>query len=168
MAKSLIILTMLLSSEASAKIKVRKLLVTTQVSSWVEQKDVTKRFPAKGLFEITNGGAVEYIDHGLLEGIHQQFTNKDGKTVEVFVEDFGTPAKSLAMLNLKKQSFTETTPMTALPKVQGFTSKAIGAVIVAASMENIYVELTASGFSEDKESEDVAAAFLNYYQGQMK
>lgn len=164
----LVIFIMLFSSEASAKVKVKKLLVTTQISSWIEQKEITKKFPAQGLFDIINGGAVEYIDRGLLEGIHQQFTNKDGKTVEVFVEDFGVAEKAGAMLDAKKQSLSEIKQLTAPSGMKCFASKAIGAVVVIASLEHFYIEMTVSGFSDDSESKNVAAAFLDHYQQRIK
>jgi VIT1/CCC1 family predicted Fe2+/Mn2+ transporter len=159
---------LLFALQVDAKVKVKKLLITTQQQSWIEQKEITKKFTAKGLFEIINGGAVEYLNQGLVEGIHQQFSNNDGKTIEVFVEDFGNSEKSTNMLSSKKESFPDAGQLTGVSDVNAFSSKAIGALIVVGSLQNFYIELTISGFNDQSEMEKVAISFLDYYKLQLK
>lgn len=152
------------SSGVSTKVKVKKLLIAKQLSPWVEQKETTQSFSAHGLFDVINGGAEVYIGQGLIEGIHQQFTAKDGKTVEVFAEDFGTPEKASAMMKVKKEEFSETKPISGLTDIENALSKAIGASVVIASIGRFYFEITVSGFSDDKDTEGAAISFINYYK----
>lgn len=159
---------LVLTTDVSAKIKVKKLLITTQLQSWVEQKEITRKFTDKGLFEIINGGAVDYVNQGLIEGIHQQFSNKDGITVEVFVEDFGSGEKSSAMLETKKNGSSDTATLPGLSGFNHFVENAIGASVVIVSFDNIYLEMTVSGCKNVSEIESVALEYLNYYKAFFK
>jgi hypothetical protein len=152
------------ASQVAAKTKLKKLLITNQMSTWVEDKGTTRTFTAQELFDVINGGAEEYINRGLIGGIHQQFSGTDGKTFEVFVEDFGDTAKSAAMIAAKKESFTETGSIPELSEVSSFSSKAIGALVVVAAVGRFYIEMTASGFTDNKEAEKAAVAFVGYYR----
>lgn len=152
----------------TAKVKVKKLIVTTQLQSWVEQKEITRKFDVKGLFEIINGGAVDYVNLGLIEGIHQQFSNKDGVKVEVFVEDFGTAEKASSMLETKKSGSSDTTQLPGLSGFNHFVENAIGASVVIASLDNIYLEMTVSGCKDVSQVEGIAQEFLKHYQSLLK
>lgn len=142
--------------------------MTTQLKSWVEQKDITRKFTVKGLFEIINGGAVDYINKGLIEGIHQQFTANDGITVELFIEDFGTTEKASSMVEFKKSGASDTTTASGLAGFNHFVENAIGASVVFVSMDNLYMEITVSGCKKASEVENVVLEYLNYYKSNLK
>ncbi len=159
---------LLFITAVAAKVKVKKLLVTTQLKSWVEQKEITRKFDVKGLFEIINGGAVDYVNNGLIEGIHQQFSNTDGITVEVFAEDFGSAEKASSMLETKKSGCSDTATLSSLSGFNHFVENAIGASVVFVSIDNIYLEMTVSGCKDSSQVESAALEFLKYYKSFMK
>jgi hypothetical protein len=64
------------------------LQINNQIYVWTEQKEAFNRLTGRKLYEIIDGAAQEYIQQGLVERIHQQFTNERGKTVKLFAEDF--------------------------------------------------------------------------------
>ncbi|HEX2959902.1 MAG TPA: hypothetical protein VHO70_23905 [Chitinispirillaceae bacterium] len=158
----------LFTTDASAKVKLKKLLIASQLQSWVEQKEISRKFTSKGLFEIINGGAVDYVNQGLIEGIHQQFSNKDGRIVEVFVEDFGTGEKASSMFETKKSGCSNVATLQGLSGFNHFVENAIGASVVIVSFDNIYLEMTVSGCKDSSQVESVALEFLNYYKFFMK
>jgi hypothetical protein len=156
------------AADVSAKVKVKKMLITTQLKSWIEQKEITKKFTAKGLFEIIDGGAVDYVNQGLVEGIHQQFANKDGIVVELFIEDFGTTEKASSMVDLKKSGVSDTITFSGLSGFNHFIENAIGASVVFVSIDNLYMEITVSGCKKTSEVEAAVLEYLNYYKSILK
>jgi hypothetical protein len=156
------------AADVSAKVTVKKLVITTQLKSWTEQKEITRKFIAKELFEIIDGGAVDYVNQGLIEGVHQQFANKDGITVELFLENFGTKEKAASMVEFKKSGASDTLIVSGLSGFNHFVENAIGASVVFVSLDNFYLEITISGCKEVSDVESTALEYLNYYKSKMK
>jgi hypothetical protein len=111
---------------------------------------------------------VDYVNQGLIEGIHQQFSNKDGITIELFVEDFGTAEKASSMLETKKTGSSDTATMPGLSGFNHFVENAIGASVVIVSLEHIYLEMTVSGSKNTSQVESIALEYLNHYKSLLK
>ena len=75
------------------------------VQSWTEEKELIK-FNSNNMYDLVNGGAVEYIDNGMIEGFQQKM-GKAG-TGYYFIEwlmDFGSAENASEMYTKKLNQF---------------------------------------------------------------
>jgi len=149
---------------ASAKTTIESLRVKKAITGWQEQKDSYQYFSPQKLFEIINGGAPQYIQQGLVDGIHQQLTSDSGKIIEIFAEDFATPQHAMAMAMVKKEDLGAGSPVLPLDSATvSFAVPAIGATTVVCLANHYYVEMVFSGFTNQDKLLAEARKFIAFY-----
>jgi hypothetical protein len=141
--------------------------IRNEISGWSEDK--YQAFDVDGLFGIINGGAEEYKQNGLVEGIKQIMKNGP-KTYDVFVMDFATPEKAQIMFNQKKN--TQADELIAVGSYPQTTAVGVknplgGAISAFAYFGKYYFEISLMGIAEQDELMGDADLFLQFYQAKL-
>ena len=145
------------------KVAVADLRITNQIPDWKERDGTFSAFDPKKLFELIDGGAPEYNERGLIEGIHQQLVGKDKRAMELFAEDFGSPDNAGQMLSYKKASLGEAIPFPGIDSSRAFAYQVIGGYYVFIVIDRFYLELLLTGVKDKDASCAEVSRFINYY-----
>lgn len=145
------------------EIQVEQLRIGTQFQGWTEKEGSYRVFDAEGLFEIINGGAPEYIDHGLIKGITQQVVSSDSMTIELFAEDFGSPEKAQAMYIIKKE-VNEGADSDTSDNHRFVISKVIGGFWCFGTIGKYYFEVTISGCNNIRNAHEIMQKLFKLYK----
>lgn len=121
------------------------------------------------LYSAINGGAVEYIPHGWLNGVQQKMQiSWDGPQFTGYIHNFGTADSATAMFRAK-------TPDTAYEKsnpIPGFDQSVAfglsGGGRIFAHKNNLYFELAIAGYDSSAAAYVTASLFLNEYFNKLK
>jgi hypothetical protein len=146
------------------KIVAADLRITGQLAGWKERPGEYKRFDAKKLFELIDGGAPAYNEHGLVEGIHQMLVGNDKKELEVFAEDFGSPDSAASMLAHKKTSLGHTGPFAGIDSTRAFVYDVLGGYCVYMVIGRFYFELLLTGVTDRSVALGEVTRFVDRYQ----
>jgi hypothetical protein len=142
---------------------VTELRVTRQVEGWKEQKRSFVKFDKQKLFELINGGAPEYIDNGLQEGIFQRLDGPGDAAAEIYAEDFARPANAQKMLAFKtQQTLSERLPLEGQDSSSVYCFRVIGGYQVYAAFDRFYIELNLTGASSQQEAVKTIGAILRW------
>jgi hypothetical protein len=129
------------------------------VAGWTEQRDGFHSFGTKELYELIDGGAVEYEKPGLVAGIVTELTASGTRSAKIYIEDFGTQARSQSMVKAKRKTASEPKPLAGAPK-NSFTDEVIGGCLAYASSGNFYFELVLTGYDRTENAVTDAGEFL--------
>jgi hypothetical protein len=129
------------------------------VAGWNEQRDGFHSFGTRELYELIDGGAVEYEKPGLVAGIVMELTASGNRSVKIYIEDFGTQARAQAMEKTKRKTASDPKPLPGAPK-NSFTDEVIGGCVAYASSGNFYFELVLTGYEKLEKSVEDAGSFL--------
>jgi hypothetical protein len=151
-------------SAGDKKVSVSKLKITKEIPGWSESKSETKIFKSQELFDIINGGATEYTERGLIEGIHQRLTNKDGGDLELFVEDFGSSQNAQKMYLYKKESYTEKEFFPGNDSTNIFVYKVLAGHYVFTFVDRFYIEILGTGIPQKEIALKQIASVINHYK----
>jgi hypothetical protein len=116
------------------------------VAGWTEEKDRFHSFGTKELFQLIDGGAVEYEKPGLIGGITFDLSGPDKKLAEFFIEDFGTPSKAKSMVKQKRRSASEPKGLSGTKAGDAFTDEVIGGCVAYGYFKGFYFELSLTGY----------------------
>jgi hypothetical protein len=147
---------------------VRQLRITKEIPGFRNDGKIYRAFSAQQLYEIINGGAPPYIQNGLVSGIHQQLNHDSGRTIELFVEDFGTPHNANDMFLLKKTDFMERFAPAGEDTTQVIAAATIGALLVVCIIDKYYFEITLGGYADQGESLKQAKQVVDYYRERIR
>ncbi len=130
------------------------------VAGWTEQKDGFHSFGTKELYELIDGGAVEYEKPGLVGGIVFELAAADNRSAKIYIDDFGTRARAQSMLKEKRKAASDPKPLPGARKADGFSDEVIGGCVAYASSESFYFELVLTGYDKPERSRQDAKAFV--------
>jgi len=116
------------------------------VAGWTEGKDRFRSFGTKELFQLIDGGAVEYEKPGLIGGVTFDLSGPDKKLAEFFIEDFGTPIKAKSMVKQKRKSASEPKGLSGTKAGDAFTDEVIGGCVAYGYFKGFYFELSLTGY----------------------
>jgi hypothetical protein len=116
------------------------------VAGWTEEKDRFHSFGTKELFQLIDGGAVEYEKPGLIGGITFDLSGPNKKLAEFFIEDFGTPEKAKSMVKQKRKSASEPKGLSGTKAGDAFTDEVIGGCVAYGHFKGFYFELSLTGY----------------------
>jgi hypothetical protein len=134
-----------------------------EIDGWTEEKNSYVAFDTSSLFDLINGGAPEYIDNGLVEGITQRLKGPSPLAIEVFAEDFGTPEAARTMFLRKAGSGADSTIATCRDTLCLSFSPFIGGVAAYAAVERFYFEIALTGAGDEREARARMQPFLRWY-----
>jgi len=123
----------------------------SRVPAWAEQKDLYRRFNAVELYGLIDGGAVEYQKQGLIGGIFVSLT-KGARLSEIYLEDFGSPARAVGMVEIKRQSFNAAKGVPGLEAVAAVYVAVIGGCVVYWAKGAYYFEMTLTGYDSSDDA----------------
>jgi hypothetical protein len=130
------------------------------VAGWTEQKDGFRSFGTKELYDLIDGGAVEYEKPGLVGGIVFELAAADNRSAKIYIDDFGTRARAQSLLKEKRKAASDPKPLAGARKADGFTDEVIGGCVAYASSESFYFELVLTGYDKPDRSKQDAKAFV--------
>lgn len=140
------------------------------ISGWTENKESGYvEYSSGTLFDLINGGADQYNDEGLVEGIQQKMTSSSGdKSYSAFVMDFGTADNATAMF--EKMKLNEADPLAIGNYIESvaFGSRHLSGINAYAHFGKYYFEITLSGYSDESLAISEAEAFLEVYEQKAK
>ena len=128
------------------------------VGSW--QRISLKRYQGEELYDIINGAATLYLDHGLTKGIQAVYNTKDKKECEIFIHEFAHQDSVKKMFDNQEENLSN------LVTIDGYdpqfikASPAIGATFIFGRNSQYYFELNVSGFQDRKSMVSSVAPFL--------
>lgn len=132
----------------------------TAVPGWIEQKDRYHSFGTKELYELIDGGAVEYEKPGLIGGILVVMSGPSKESAEIYIEDFGAPSRAQGMVKGKRKNASEPKSLET-PKAGGaFFDGVIGGCVAYASVKAFYVEMILTGYDSAQKASVDARKFL--------
>jgi hypothetical protein len=131
------------------------------IRGWTEQKDRFRYFQTRLLYDIIDGGAVEYEKTGLVDGIVVDLGADSNRTVEIYIENFGRPAHARTMLAQKKKSANEPKQLDAPAVADAFYDEVIGGCMVYFCRDNYYFEMTLTGYDNPQQGMRDGKIFVN-------
>jgi hypothetical protein len=135
----------------------------TGVAGFTEQADRYRFFGVRQLYDIIDGGAVEYEKPGLVNGIVIGFIADSNRTAEIYIENFGTTAHAKSMLAMKKKSASEPKTLGVEGSKNAFYDEVIGGCIVYFYNNKFYFEMTFTGYEKTSRAIADAKAFANRF-----
>jgi hypothetical protein len=117
----------------------------SRVPGWFEQKDRYSSFKPEELYGIIDGGATEYIQHGLKSGIGIVCTSGT-KSLGMYLEDFGCASKARGMVGVKKASLSEPKIVPEVTVSPALYGEVIGGCLVYCAKDRYYIEMTLTGY----------------------
>jgi hypothetical protein len=136
------------------------------ITGWTEnEQSGYAAFSSGTLFDLINGGADQYNDEGLVEGIQQKMTHSSGdKAYSAFVMDFGTAENATAMF--EKMKLNEADPLTIGNYIESvaFGSRHLSGINAYAHFGKYYVEISLSGYADESLATKEAEAFVEVYE----
>jgi hypothetical protein len=134
------------------------------VPGWREDSAAYMTFDTAKLYLLIDGGASLYINHGLINGIHQLFHFDTLYDLIIYAEDFGTPANTRATLTAAKAKYAADQTVPGYPDTTAIASVNLGGCTVYSRFKNFYVELLFSGYSDFQKALQDAGFFLAVYK----
>ncbi len=137
---------------------VKWLKKSSAVGSW--QRISLKQYQGEELYDIINGGATLYLDHGLSKGIQAVYNTKDKKECEIFIHEFAHQDSVKKLFDNQEENLGN------LVTIDGYDPQfikafpAIGATLIFGRNRQYYFELTVSGFQDHKSMVSSVAPFL--------
>jgi hypothetical protein len=130
-------------------------VANNSVAGWVEDYSEYRMYDGQILMDqMIDGGAVPFIDHGLIEGIKQLFRFDTVYECELYTMDFGTLGNSHSMFEFMKPDPSDPPPLS----VEGFdTTVVIGTknltgCFIIARFDRFFIQLQMSGYNADTAS----------------
>jgi hypothetical protein len=133
------------------------------VAGFTEQADRYRFFNVRQLYDIIDGGAVEYEKPGLVNGIVIGLNADSNRTAEIYIENFGTAAHAKSMLAMKKKSASEPKTLLVESSKNSFYDEVIGGCIVYFCDNKYYFEMTFTGYEKSTQALADAKAFANRF-----
>lgn len=146
------------------KASVKEFRINRQISPWQEVKGSFRSFNAKNLYDLIDGGAPEYIQNGLVQGIFQRLTSPDSATLEIFFEDFGTSIQANKMLAQKRQNVSEPCSFSGLDTTAFSCNAVIGGFAVYGMLDRYYFEIVLMGIKDNEKAGKVIAGIYDYFR----
>jgi hypothetical protein len=137
----------------------------TGVQGWTEQKDQFRSFGTKELYELIDGGAVEYEKPGLVGGILVVLSGPNKEAAEIYIEDFGTPSRAQGMVKAKRKNASEPKSLEGARARGAFFDGVIGGCVAYASVNAFYMELALTGYDSAQKAAGDAKIFVSASAG---
>ncbi len=139
-------------------------LATLGETAWSEvQPRATTPFDSLTLFDLINGAAEPYIEHGLVRGYFQELAGENGKQVRLYVMSLKDAGGCRGLLESMKENVTETVPVPGLPEHDGFAASVGPACNVYACQPPYYVEAHLIGYESCDRALEAALVALSAY-----
>lgn len=122
--------------------------VLSKVGGWTMQTGNCRFFTAHTLFDVINGGAEEYINTGMIDGLTCSFAGPDSTNTDLYLENFVKPDNAKKMIAKKKESASEPKTIPGIKTAEGFYDEVIGGCMVYFCFGAMYCELTMTGFKD--------------------
>lgn len=139
--------------------------VVDSTAGWTENTDGFHAFGVKELYELIDGGAVEYEKSGLLNGIVLELAALPNRSARIYIEDFGTPAQAQSMVANKRGTASDPKPLSDVKGTNGFYDEVIGGCVAYASSDGFYFELVMTGYDGVEEAVRDAGMFVGELAG---
>jgi hypothetical protein len=139
--------------------------ITNQLSGWTEPaQQGYVEYVAEGLYDLINGGAPEYIQTGLVDGIYQELNRtSDNARIQAYVMNFGTTDSATAMFNRKKGQIESVVTIGAYANSVAAGEKFLGTTLrTLAHFGKYYFEITVFGTESISESISVIESVLKF------
>jgi hypothetical protein len=145
------------------KVSVKEFRISRQFAPWQEVKGSFRSFNSKNLYNLIDGGAPEYIENGLVQGIFQRLTSPDSAILEIFFEDFGTSIQAKKMFAKKRQNRSEPCSFSDLDTTTLSCNTVIGGFAVFGFIDRFYFELVLMGVKgNEKAGKMIALAYKHF------
>jgi hypothetical protein len=141
---------------------------TGDITDWLPE-DTMSFYANDHLYELIDGGAPQYLDKGCRVTGYQQFTGLEGTISTVFVMDFGKDSNATAMFKQKQaENSGNTVPDQSFPDSTVFVTPNLGGVGGYAHFNNIYIEISLRGFSDQQKAISELNLFLGFFKNKIK
>jgi hypothetical protein len=117
----------------------------SSVPGWTEQKEEYRSFTPRELYDLIDGGAVEYEKQGLIRGIVVTLAS-DRKSLQIYFDDFGSPERVKAMVAAKKKSSSAPREVPRVKPSPAIYDEVIGGCVVYWAKDAHYVEMILTGY----------------------
>jgi hypothetical protein len=149
------------AAKSSDSLSFEKLRVAaSRVQGWTEQKEQYKFFTPKELYGIIDGGATDYEKQGLKTGICVSYTN-GARSLEIYFETFGSPARAKGMVTIKKKSLSDSKSLSQVTAASVVYEEVIGGCVVYWAKGDYFVEMTLTGYDSIEKAAADAAILIN-------
>ncbi len=155
----------------SAIIWDKKFRLSNEVSGWTDLPDNFETFDTTHYYDLIDGGATEYIDMGLVDGILQKFQKGADITCDASVFNFGTSQKAVTMFTFQTENISDSRKML----ISGYDESIAvgeknplgGSALIYAHFGMFELELNFMGYSDIELLKSDAALFLQVYESKI-
>jgi hypothetical protein len=133
------------ATPADSGLFVRLRAAVTRVPGWTEQKKQYRSFTAKELYGFIDGEAAVHQKQGLKSGIGISLTS-EAKSLEMYLEDFGTYSRAKGMVGIKKKSLSDPKKIPQVTVAPAIYEEVIGGCIAYWAKGRFYIEMTLTGY----------------------
>lgn len=131
---------------------------TPTVGCW--QRTQIQQYRGEELYDIINGGATLYLDHGLSKGVRTTYNTPDGKECEVFYHVLKDRAAAQKLFVVQKKNLSRVTAIDGYGPDKVQVSKTIGATLIFGWQGRSFYELNVSGCKNFRSVVNSAEPFL--------
>lgn len=143
-------------------------LATLGATAWGMQPQGTTPFDTLTLFDLINGAAESYTEHGLVKGYYQELAGENDTRVQLYVMSLKDAGACGGLLEKMKENVTETMPVPGLPEQDGFAASLGPACNVYACRPPYFVEAHLIGFESCDKALEAALLALSAYEDALK
>lgn len=137
-------------------------LTQTDYPEWREQQYT--EYDSTSFFQLINGGAQFYDDHGLVSGTYQDLRDDSLERIcELFVMDFGSAAAAKHVFEEKKTTMSQITQLGDYPQTTAMKMTHLSGIQGYAHFGQHYFEVLLSGYSDAAVAEQLAVSILQSF-----
>lgn len=133
---------------------------------WRELSNGFHPFDTTRLYDLIDGGAVLYIQHGLLHGIYHRMQQEDGRRYDALVMEFVTPEKASAMYREQKKLTGSDLQVGTFDTTEVCASDVLSGICIYGYFASVYFELTLTGYKDLSMAKKEAVRFVGIFKKQ--
>ncbi|MBD3241446.1 MAG: hypothetical protein GF331_12730 [Chitinivibrionales bacterium] len=133
-------------------------------SAWGLQAQGTTPFDSVTLFDLINGAAESYTEHGLVSGYNQELTGEGDRRVDLYVMSLKEAGACGGLLDGLRETVTETMPVPGFADSDAFAASLGPACNVYACQPPYFVEAHLFGYESCDEALEAALLALSAYE----
>lgn len=152
-------------NNSSGSVTLDDFRITNEISGWSEDaSEGYTAFDVVSLYDMINGGAVKYVDDGLVEGFRQKMTSASGGAYQVMVMDFGSADKAKEFFDLNATEYSQNAAsLDGFQQTTAFVYETDLTSEIYAHFEQYYFEIIVSGIANTANATREGKLFVGFY-----
>ena len=146
----------------------KNLALSDEIPQWTENQEDFASYDTAQLYDLIDGGATLYNEHGLIDGITQYFTKGNDKICQILVNNFGSAQKSRDMHKYRNESVSSEVKVPGYDESTAIGDKILGGIDVYARFDRFNIELSLRGYTSIESAATDAKLFIQVYESKIR